>query len=253
MFPGVDALTHQYYDLVSVSSEYVRSIYAQAFDIDIDKVQALGSPRTDLLFDEKKKEAMRSKVLAKHPELQGKQVILYAPTFRDIPGIPRSDFAPRIDFAKLSAAMRENQVFALCPHPVMTKQIVPAGYDNILEIRDCTTMEMMMVSDLMITDYSSVIFEYALLKKPIVFYCYDYDDYDRDFYLDYEEDLPGELFKQQDELEAYLQKGVFKPDEREARFVEKYMSACDGHSTQRIARAIEALYAANRPDGENRQ
>ena len=241
MFPGVDALTHQYYDLVTVSSEYVRSIYAQAFDISLDKVQALGSPRTDILFDEAKRSAMRTKVLHQHPELAGKQVILYAPTFRDLPGVPRSRFIPRLDFGQLSASLREDQVFVICPHPVMTAQILPRSFSNIIEVRDCSTMEMMMVSDLLVTDYSSVIFEYSLLGKPIVFYCYDFDDYDRDFYLDYEEDLPGELFKTEEELERYLAAGSYQSDDRQERFVEKYMSACDGNSTARIARAIEEL------------
>ncbi|MCR5135336.1 MAG: bifunctional glycosyltransferase family 2 protein/CDP-glycerol:glycerophosphate glycerophosphotransferase [Clostridiales bacterium] len=241
MFPAVDALTHQYYDLVAVSSEAVRPIYAQAFDIDIEKVQALGSPRTDLLFDEAWKEEKRRRIYEQHPEWQGKQIILYAPTFRDLPGIPRSRFRPVLDFGRLSASLREDQIFLLCPHPVMTEQIVTQQYGNVKEVRDFSTMDMMLISDLLITDYSSVIFEYSLLGKPVAFYCYDYDDYDRDFYLDYETELPGELFKTEEALLAYLAEGQFPADERQTRFVETYMSACDGHSAERIARAIEAL------------
>ena len=246
MFPAVDALTHQYYDLVAVSSEHVRKIYADAFDIDIENVQALGSPRTDLLFDEDVKEEKRRRIYEKHPEWKGKQILLYAPTFRDLPGIPRSRFSPALDFGKLSAALREDQIFLICPHPVMTEQIVARQYDNILEVRDFSTMDMMLVSDLLITDYSSVIFEYSLLGKPVAFYCYDYDDYDRDFYLDYETELPGELFKTEEALLAYLAEGQFAADERQERFVETYMSACDGHSTERIAAAIAKALDARR-------
>lgn len=241
MFPGVDALTHQYYDLVSVSSEYIRSVYAKAFDIDIEKVQALGCPRTDILFDEKAKAGMRDKVLASHPELAAKQVILYAPTFRDLPGIPRSRFTPALDFDRLSAALNPDQLFVICPHPVMTAPILKREYPNIREVRDCSTMEMMMAADLLVTDYSSVVFEYSLLGKPVAFYCYDYDDYDRDFYLDYNTDLPGELFKEEQALTDYLKSGQFAADDRQRRFVEKYMGACDGHSAERVAAAVAEM------------
>ena len=116
----------------------------------------------------------------------------------------------------------------------MTERILPETYDNILEIRDTATMDMMLVSDLLITDYSSVIFEYSLLNKPIVFYCYDYDSYERDFYLDYERDLPGELLRTQEELTAYLRQEDYTVSEKQEAFVTKYMGACDGHSTERL-------------------
>lgn len=238
MFPGVDALTHQYYDLVCVSSEYVRHIYAQAFDIDIEKVQALGCPRTDLLFDEEYKRRMRKKIYTTYPNLQGKKLILYAPTFRDIPGIGRNTFHPELDFDRLSEALGEDKQMLICPHPVMTTPILQDGYDNIQEIRQYGTMEMMQVADLLITDYSSVIFEAALLGRPMVFYCPDFDQYDRDFYLDYDKELPGPLFKTEEDLLAYLRQNEYVEDEKLTAFVAKYMGACDGHSTERIAAII---------------
>ena len=59
---------------------------------------------------------------------------------------------------------------------------------------------MMFVSDLMISDYSSTMFEYALLRKPMAFFCYDYDEYDRDFYLDFDHELPGPIITTEDAL-----------------------------------------------------
>ena len=99
----------------------------------------------------------------------------------------------------------------------------------------------MFISDMLITDYSSVIFEYALLQKPIAFFCYDLSVYNRGFYLKYPEDLPGDVYENQEELEAYLT----NPDkhiitDKYNIFVQKYMAACDGHSCERIAGLINS-------------
>ncbi len=93
----------------------------------------------------------------------------------------------------------------------------------------------------MITDYSSVIFEYALLNKPIAFFCYDLANYNRGFYLKYPEDLPGDVYETQEELMDYIIcEDKHSMTEKHTRFVEKYMSACDGHSSERIADLINS-------------
>ena len=140
-----------------------------------------------------------------------------------------------LDFDKLSKDLLPNQIFVICPHPVMKNKIVEKSYDNIEVIRDFSTNDMMLVSDLLVTDYSSVIFEYALLRKPIAFYCYDLLNYNRGFYLNYPDDLPGDVYETQQALTAYL-KSPEKDTltEKYDQFIEKYMGACDGHSSERI-------------------
>lgn len=99
---------------------------------------------------------------------------------------------------------------------------------------------------MLITDYSSVIFEYALLGKPIAFFCYDLLRYDRDFYLKYPDDLPGDVFKTQEELTEYLrspEKQVLT--DKYTAFMQKYMSTCDGHSCERIAALINSYMEEN--------
>ena len=132
-----------------------------------------------------------------------------------------------------------DQMFVVCPHPVMKNKIVEQEFDNICVIRDFSTNDMMHVSDMLLTDYSSVIFEYALLRKPIAFFCYDLLNYNRGFYLNYPDDLPGDVYENQRDLTGYLtslDKHVLT--ERYEKFIEKYMSACDGHSCERIAGII---------------
>ena len=240
-----DIATHAQYNLVSVSGEQVRSIYADAFDVNYQKVQALGVPRTDDYFNKKLISKKKRQIYLKHPKLLFKSVLVYAPTFRDTDG-NRNEFQPEIDFDLLSKSLLPNQVLLICPHPVMDAPILPHKYHNILEVRDFSTNDYMLISDMLITDYSSVIFEYALLGKPIAFFCYDLLRYDRDFYLKYPDDLPGDVFKTQEEITEYLrnpEKQVLT--DKYTAFVKKYMSACDGHSCERIAALINSYMEEN--------
>ena len=235
-----DRSTHAQYNLVCVSGENLRSIYADAFDVNYNKVKALGCPRTDDYFNKHLINKTKRKIYFRHPSLIGKSVLVYAPTFRDV-GCDRSEFHPELDFDRLSKDLLPNQVLLICPHPVMKNDILPKKYKNIRVMRDFSTNDYMLISDMLITDYSSVIFEYALLRKPIAFFCYDLPTYDRGFYLNYPEDLPGDVYTNQEELTDYLthpEKHILT--NKMNSFVEKYMSACDGHSCERIANLINS-------------
>lgn len=235
-----DRATHAQYNLVCVSGENLRSIYADAFDVNYNKVKALGCPRTDDYFNKHLITKTKRKIYFRHPSLIGKSVLVYAPTFRDV-GCDRNEFHPELDFDRLSKDLLPNQVLLICPHPVMKNDILPKKYKNIRVMRDFSTNDYMLISDMLITDYSSVIFEYALLRKPIAFFCYDLPTYDRGFYLNYPEDLPGDVYTNQEELTDYLthpEKHILT--NKMNSFVDKYMSACDGHSCERIANLINS-------------
>ena len=235
--PVVDKATHAQYNLVCVSGESVRDIYADTFDVPIEIVQALGCPETDVFFNSKLIKKTEKSIYRSYRQLKGKEVILYAPTFRD--NGKRQIFTPHLDFEALSKALGPEQVLVICPHPVMENEIIDKKYDNILVIRDFTTKQLMLISSMLITDYSSVIFEYSLLNKPMAFYCYDYDSYNRSFYLDYPDDLPGPVLKTQDELVAFITSPQKETNAEKTRsFARKYMSGCDGNSTKRIAKII---------------
>ena len=237
-----DATYHRHYDLVTVSAEAVRDVYASAFAISADKVNATGVARTDVFFDEEYIEQVSSDILQRYPQLGDKKIILYTPTFRDIPGRGREIFIPDMDFDRLSESLRDDQIFVIRPHPVMVKEILDKEYDNIIEIRDVNTNDLMFLSDILVNDYSSTMFEYSLLKKPMVFFCYDYDEYDRSFYLDFEHDLPGPILRTQEELFEYLGREEYELSQSYYDFYAKNMSACDGHSTERIVDLIKEMY-----------
>lgn len=232
---------HNQYDIVCVSSENIRSDYAGAFGIGIDKIQALGIPRTDMFFDSQLIKGMKEQFFQKYPEFIGKHIILYCPTFREKNGIKVAN-NPQIDWGIFSEALPENTIFLIKNHPRIKDDPLEGNhYQNLLNIEESTNT-LMMVADIMITDYSSVIFECCLLNMPIIFYCPDYDEYERDFYLEFPQDTYGDFTISQDELQAAIIKNLKSPNiDNLEKFKENYMGACDGHSAERIAHLIKEM------------
>ena len=236
--------THAPYTDVCVTSENVRQFYAHAFGVDMEVVKALGSPRTDALLNEEKVRNSRDVICQKHPLLKDKRVYVYLPTFRENNGA-LTNFDPLIDWAQLNNDLDDDEVFIIGRHPVMKKPFFNEFYSRVKDYTVDPTPELLAVADVVVTDYSSVIFDAALMNKPLVFYCPDYGSYERDFYLNYDEDLPGETVTSSDKLlEAMRRAGDGKWNEKAADFCRKQMGACDGKSTERICRIIEGYIKA---------
>ena len=128
-----------------------------------------------------------------------KQVITYAPTWRedDFISVGHYHFRWHFDLKKMLAMLPENVVLLIRPHYLVTDQIDIAGFEDHVIIDSTTDMnEIYLITDLMITDYSSVMFDFAILKRPMLFFAYDleyYRDDLRGFYFDYYTELPGPI------------------------------------------------------------
>ena len=122
----------------------------------------------------------------------------------------------------------------------MKEKLTDRDYDKVRDVSDAPLYSLMMASSLLITDYSSVIFEYSLLDKPIIFFCPDLYRYERDFYLDYLEDLPGVLTESSDELIRVIHSVEQIQDDKLEDFRRKEMSACDGKSSKRVVALIKS-------------
>ena len=232
--------THSQYTDVCVSSEYVRQFYAHAFGVDMDVIKAIGSPRTDSLADKEKIKADREYLCSLHPLLKDKKIYVYFPTFRETDGA-LTEFDPQIDWAKLNDELSDDEIFIISRHPVMKKEFFKnAFYSRVKDYTFEPTPLLLSVADVVITDYSSVIFDASIVDIPMVFYCPDYNEYEREFYLDYEKDLPGEIVTD----EAVLLKGIRDAlqkgtDSEEMKlFREKEVGSCDGKSTERAVKLI---------------
>jgi teichoic acid ribitol-phosphate primase len=182
---------HRYYDAVVVGGEWTRGPYAAALRTPIERVIALGSPRTDFFFDETALAAARDRVLAAHPALAGKRVVLHAPTFRGR-GIAKRA-APGLDATALRAALPADHVLVLKTHPNLDPAATPtAGYDVVAEPAS-EINDLLAVADILVTDYSSSVIEFALLRRPIVLLVGDLAEYEIDpgLYLDYRTEMIG--------------------------------------------------------------
>ncbi len=231
--------THRQYSLVAVSSEHVRQFYAHAFGAELDTVKALGTPQTDLLASETSRREMRDAMLAKHPCLRNSKVYLYCPTFRESGG-EIVKFNPKLKWGKLDAELADDEIFVIDTHPLMTENYLGGNFpEHVKDYSYEPTPELMAVADVVITDYSSVVLDGALLSLPMVFYCPDYDTYPRDFYVDYPDDLPGPVVTDPNELLGTIRSVLASPPrDKIEKFRTAQVGACDGESTGRIVEVI---------------
>lgn len=229
--------THSQYSAVAVTGDDCRKFYAGAFGISEDICLPVGLPRTDRLFTDA--DSMRNSVYERHPEFINKRVYLYCPTFRECNG-ERIEYDPQIDWKVLSGSLADDEIFIIRRHPLMDYTLCDNTYNNIYDLSNESTLELTAASDVIITDYSSVIYDACLLDVPTVFYCPDYKEYERGFYLKFPDDLPGMLVtEEKDLLFAVRQTKEKPPVDRIEKFRNRQLGACDGHSTERVVKIIE--------------
>lgn len=246
------SMNHRNYDLVPVSSDTVRDIYAEAFGISGSKVQALGVPRTDLLFDWDYEEKKREELYGKYPILKENRVILFAPTFRGDGNKDAYYPLEAFDVNHFMERQPEDTVLILKNHPfVKQKFTVDAQWqDRVLDLSGEEHInDLMLISNLLITDYSSSVFEAAILELPMLFYAFDEKEYmdSRDFYFDYSQFTPGPVvtdFEALCEESAAMLQNIVSANEQAdlKKFRETFLNTVDGCSAERICRKIKTNY-----------
>lgn len=240
-------LKHPHYgnlSLVTISSPEVAWAYIEAMHLEStpEIVKPLGVSRTDVYFDREFLATAREQVEAKIPAAHGKTIILYAPTFR---GRVASASAPtKLDITLLMRELGDQYVLLVKQHPfVKNRPSVPDECkDFAFDVSDDFSIDVLMVaSDLCISDYSSLVFEYSLLSRPMAFFAFDKAEYDdwRGFYYDYDELTPGPVFTTTEEIVTWVKSVSTSFDSAEVdAFRDKFMSACDGHATDRILKEV---------------
>ncbi len=229
------------YTCVTVSSPDVMWAYEEALDMK-DRpqlIKPLGTSRTDIFYEKETVDTAFEHLYELFPAAKGKKIILFAPTFRG--RVRSAKTAELFDPDLFYEAFKDEYVLIMKHHPMVRKlPELPAYMDKSFAYDATKTMtieDLLCVSDICISDYSSLIFEYSLFTRPMLFYAYDKDLYDdwRGFYYSYEELTPGPVFTTNEEMVDYIQHvdERFDPKVVEA-FREKFMSACDGHATERI-------------------
>ena len=200
-----------------------------------------GYPRNDFLFNYTEKDVAKIKKEL-GIENDKRKIILYAPTYRanqHKSGVGYV-YKEEIDFQSFINKFGKDYIILFRPHYFVANSFDFEKYKgfvyDVSKIDDVN--ELYIITDILITDYSSVFFDFANLKRPIIFYMYDLDHYKNEsngFYLDLEE-LPGKITKTQEELEKELTEleKNFKYDEKYKKFNEKYNYLDDGNASKRV-------------------
>ena len=224
-------------DYLITSSKNIEDYYSEAFQIPKDKIKPLGLPRADYYFEGHDISDLKSKFLDRYGISGDKKIILYAPTFRDEEKY--NNVFNYLDLEKFNESLGNEYVLAVRLHPKIkdfyNKDISAKG-----EYIDCSgypsEQELMLISDILITDYSSIMIEFAMLSKPVVFFTYDFDSYmanERGFYFDFKSTVPGPIVYDSNQLINTIKNKDFN-ESRLSEFVKTQFDEIDGKSSQRV-------------------
>ncbi|WP_210603085.1 CDP-glycerol glycerophosphotransferase family protein [Brevibacterium oceani] len=252
---------HRLYSYAICGSQHLRDVYSEAFGIERESVFATGLPRIDGFLREGRAEEVMTEFESQFPMTKGKRKILWAPTFRGRgSGDAHYDY-DIIDFQKLYEACGDDTVVLFRQHHFIPDPApIPTELgDRLVDVASCPdTNDLLLISDILITDYSSVIYEYALLERPMIFFAYDLETYSatRGMHREYEEAAPGSIATNFDELVALLRApklSVAKTKE----FVSENFDYVDTHNSDRVIDTlvlsdpiIETISATPAPDVE---
>ena len=239
--PPLNTRVHKCYTHMPVSSYHSALHHAEGFCIDESKFYPIGIPRTDIFFDEEYKQKTIERMYEAFPRAKtAKKVYLYAPTFRGDNALNAYFPFEKIDFEKWGRFLKERDEYLIIKmHPfVREKIVIPEEYKDYMcdaasyrEVND-----ILFIVDAMITDYSSIIYEFSLLTgSPMYFFAFDQKMYEatRDFYEPYEDTVPGKIVKRFDDLLDALAKEEYSKEALEA-FVKKNFTYTDGKATDRV-------------------
>lgn len=223
-------------DYLITTSKNINKYYSEAFQIDESKIKALGLPRADYYFKEHDLNSLREKFNKKYSVDESKKIILYAPTFRE--DKQYNNVFEYIDLDKFNEELSEDYVLALRLHPKI-KKFYSEDISVDGEYIDCSDyeneQELLLLADMLITDYSSIMIEFSLLNKPIIFFAYDLDNYlenERGFYLDYKNDLPGPIVYDSSQLIDVIGEGV--DTSKLSSFSKTQFDELNGEASKRI-------------------
>ncbi len=231
------------------TSNLTAPIFSELWGIADERIIPCGMPRMDALLDEDRAKKTREELLRKYPFCNGKKVILFAPTYR---GKGRADAhypLEKLDFVKWKErALASGYVVLVKLHPWAGERgfIPDSCRDVFAEVDPSEDIGgLMLLSDLLVTDYSSDIFEFAALKKPMAFYAFDEEEYarDRGFHRPYRENAPGPVVSDFESLLDVLD----APGDTDAveAYVKRHFDLLDAGSSDRV---IDWLIEDRLPD-----
>ncbi|MDT0319258.1 CDP-glycerol glycerophosphotransferase family protein [Streptomyces millisiae] len=239
----IASLPHRFrqFDFVVSPNAFTTPIMRNAFRCEGEILES-GYPRNDI-FHRPDREKIAQRVRATLGIPEGRKVVLYAPTWRDDQRHTASKFKLdlRVDLTAAREALSDDHVFLFRKHPKILDAIPGAGQGFVYDVSAYPDIaELYLITDVLITDYSSVLFDFAHSGKPMLFFTYDLEHYRdtlRGFYFDFTERAPGPLIKTSAELIHAIRTAdtVRRTyDEKYAAFVRDFCEPSDGLATARV-------------------
>lgn len=220
---------HRNYSYVTVGSRASSAAFSEAFGVREDQVKPVGEPRVDYLLDRTAQAKVKEEVLAAYPALKDKQVILYAPTFRKHDDVAVETLVDAFD--------SDEYVLLVSQHRLDKTKLT--GLPGLVINDKFDVLDLLSAADIVVTDYSAIVFEAAVCAKPIYFYAYDLDKYlaVRGLNVDYEKEMPGPITRSAVELSAAIAANRSKAADVK-QFAKKYITVRDGTSAERIVKLL---------------
>lgn len=234
------------WDFLISPNAYSTEIFKRAFQFE-RKIIESGYPRNDFLINSNNQESINNIKKSNNLPLD-KKIILYAPTWRDNQFYAKGKykFNLRMDLDLMKEKLGEKYILVLRLHYLVAENLDLTGYEDF--VYDFSTYEdireLYLIADLLITDYSSVFFDYANLKRPMLFYVYDIEEYRdnlRGFYFDFEKKAPGPLVKTTEEIikeVLEIERQGFKPSTNTEEFYRKFCYLEDGKASERVVNEV---------------
>lgn len=228
------------YDYVITCSTSSKECMSSAFGVSEEQILPLGYPKTDLLFDETVMSKYKSVMYNKYPFLKDKKVILYAPTFRGDAVYEKKVL--HVDLGKIANLLGDDYVLLYKFHPIINNTEIATKSNNLYNVSDESLYKLFSVTDVLVSDFSAIIYDFSILEKPMVLYTPDLEEYknSRGLYVDYESFAPGEITYTEEELLNAIKGEKFKL-EKVKYLKETFFDYKDGKSSHRISELIISL------------
>ena len=239
--PGRKDFNFKTVNLLCVQSDFDKYVFQKSFNASKDCFLESGRPCNDILWHVTPQMQQETKKRLGLPE--DKKIILYAPTWRESQNGGQSyDITPPIDIQLWEKRLKDKYIILFRSHHITTKVLkiqfgsIFKDFSDYPEIND-----LFIVSDIPITDYSSVMVDYAILERPILFFTYDYTDYlkERGTYFDLSKELPNKLCYKEEEILEMIENIDFEEQKSKTKKFKMRFDQYGGNGTQM---AVEALF-----------
>ncbi|MEG3039520.1 MAG: CDP-glycerol glycerophosphotransferase family protein [Erysipelotrichaceae bacterium] len=240
------------WDYLLAQNQYSADIFRRCFAFR-NELLCDGYPANDILFNSTSSDIEALKDKFNLPK--DKRIVLYAPTWRDDNFLKKGYYQMKmqLDLDMMRETLGKDTIVLLRMHYLIMNAIDIEAFEGFAYdfSNNCDIQELYLVSDLLITDYSSTMFDFANLKRPIIFFTYDIEEYRdslRGFYFDFEKEAPGPIVKTTKEVIHAIQNIDAIQDEYKEKaqmFYKKFNGIDDGHAAHRVLDKILAKKASN--------